>query len=235
LFLDTNREPEGKVLEQVFIGIAAALAMIFATLVAFYAQRKFGTFTFPVFAALVISYVFKDRIKELTRIYFVNRLKKVRFDHKTDIYSDERKKIGICKEAVDFIEESDLPHKINQMRKKEHIAEVENRWRGEKVLFYRKQVTLFSKRLESVYKEFNIEGVNDIIRFNVNRFLAKMDNPTRKLFTLRDGEVAETHGSRVYNMNLILKISRGEKEYFKRIRIVLNRDGIKRIEEIDLA
>lgn len=234
LFLDTSREPEGTFLEQFLISIAAGLSMVFATVTAFWAQKEFGNFTFPLFTLLVLSYIFKDRIKELTRTYFVKRLNKSRFDHKTDIYSDERRPIGRFKEAMNFIDESELPKKIKTIRKKDHIAEVENRWRGEKVIFYRKQVTLFSRRLENVYKDFNIEGVNDIVRFNINRFLTRMDNPSRKIYTLDDGEVCEITGNRVYHINLIIKISREEKVSYKRVRVTLTRRGIIRIKEIDL-
>lgn len=234
LFLDTRREKEGKLMEQTLLGFAAGLSMVFATLVAFFAQKHFGKFTMPVFAALVVSYIFKDRIKDLTRIYFLNKFSKSRFDHKTDIYGDSRKKIGTCKEAVSFVDENEIPRKIKTIRKRGPIAEVENRWRGEKVIFYRKQVTLYSKRLEHVYREFNIEGVNDIIRFNVQRFLAKMDNPSRKIYILKDNTVGEINANRVYHVNLVLTISREEKTFYKRVRLILNRDGISRIEEIDV-
>lgn len=232
LFLDAGREPEGRFLEQLLIGIAAGLSMVFATLVAFFAQKHFGNFTFPLFTLLVVSYIFKDRIKELARVYFVKKLNKSRFDHKTNIYSDERQKIGTCKEAVSFIEESELPGRIIAIRKRDHITEIENRWRGESVMVYSKQVTLFPRKMESVYKEFNIEGVNDIIRFNVNRFLLKMDNPLKKIYTLKDDKVCEINADRVYHLNLIIRIAMDEKTLYKRIRITFNRSGILRIEEV---
>ncbi len=234
LFLDTHKEAGGRFLEQLFIGIAAGLSMVFATLVAFFARIQFGNFTLPLFTLLVLSYIFKDRIKELSRTYFINKLSKTRFDHKTDIYSDEQRKIGVCKEAMSFSRESELPGKIKRIRKKDHMTEIENRWRDEKVIFYRKQVNLFSRRLKSVYKEFNIEGVNDILRFNVNRLLTRMDNPSRKIYTLKDDDVHILSADRVYHFNLIIKITMEKKTIYKRVRIVLSRSGIKRIEEIDI-
>lgn len=235
LFLDTRRESEGKFLEHLLFGIAAGLSMVFATLVAFIAHNQYGNFTFPVFVALVVSYIFKDRIKEFARLYFINKASKFRFDQKTSIYADDGPEIGICKEAVNFIKESELPNRIKSIRKRAAIADVDNQWRGEKVIYYRKRVTLFSKRMKKVYKEYNIEGVNDIIRFNIGRFLEKMDNPSRTIYTLKGDTVCEVPGDRVYYVNLIIKISRGEKTFFKRARLVLNRDGIKRIEEIDAS
>ena len=174
------------------------------------------------------------RRKDLSRIYFLNKFRQSRYDHKTDIFGDSRKKIGTCKEAVSFVEENEIPDKIKTIRGRGPIAEVENRWRGEKVIFYRKQVTLFSTQLEEAYHGFNIEGVNDIIRFNVQRFLTKMDNPFRKIYTLKDNAVGEINAIRVYHVNLVLMISREEKTFYKRVRLILNRDGISRIEEIDV-
>ncbi len=234
LFLDTHKEAEGRFLEQLFIGIAAGLSMVFATLVAFFAQIQFGNFTFPLFTLLVLSYVFKDRIKELSRTYFIKKLSKSSFDHKTNIYSDEQRKMGVCKESVSFVRESELPGKIKRIRKKDHMTEVENRWRDEKVIFYRKRINLFSRRLKSVYKEFNIEGVNDIMRFNINRFLTRMDNPSRKIYTLKGDEMNTLRGDRVYHFNLIMKIAMESETLYKRVRIILSRSGIKRIEEIDI-
>jgi hypothetical protein len=230
LFLDTHKEAEGRFLEQLIIGIAAGLSMVFATLVAFFAQIKFGNFTLPLFTFLVLGYIFKDRIKELSRTYFIKKLNKTRFDHKTNIYNDDRK-IGVCKEAVSFISESQLPEKIKRLRKKDHMTEIDNQWRDEKIIFYRKQVNLFSKSLKSVHKDFNIEGINDILRFNVNRFLTKMDNPSRKIYTLKDDDIHILSGDRVYHFNVIIKIAMEKKTVYQQVRIILSRNGIKRIDQ----
>jgi hypothetical protein len=235
LFLSTDIKPAGKFIEQSLVGIAAGLSMVFATVVAFLAQKKFGNLTFPLFAMLVVSYIFKDRIKELTRLYFLKKINKSLFDHKTGIFSDENQKIGVCKEAINFISENQLPDNIKTIRKKDHITEIENRWRGEEIILYRRQVHLYSRKLESVYKEFNIEGVNDIIRFNISRFLNKMDNPSKTIYTLKDDKVQIIDGKRIYHLNLIIKISREEKVQYQRVRLILSRNGIERIDQIEGA
>jgi len=233
LFLETARTTEGKFMDQVIMGMAAGMAMVFATLVAFFAQIKFGNLTMPLFALLVFSYIFKDRFKELARTYFVSKLRKFRFDLKTAIFSDERKKLGIFKDGVNFVDEAHLPETIVKTRKKEHITDVENRWRGEEVIYYKKHVTLYAKQLKKVFNEYDIEGVNDIIRFNVFRFLNKMDSPSKRVYSLENGHMNRMSCDRVYHMNLIIKISRDEKILLYRYRIILNRDGIKRIEKVN--
>ena len=233
LFLDTRTETEGRLIEQILYGLAAGLAMLFATLIAFYAQQHYGNLTFPLLAALVVSYIFKDRIKEITRIYLLHKLTKFLFDHKTNIYGGGKVKIGVCKEGFRFVADEDLPAKIRKIRKREHITDVENRWRGEKVIHYRKHVDLFSKRLKKASQDYEFEGVNDIFRFNVNRFLTKMDNPVKKIYNLIDNQVTGIPGNRVYHINLIQKVSGDNKVSYKRFRLILTRKGIKRIEQVE--
>jgi hypothetical protein len=233
LFLDTRRESEGKLIEQILYGLAAGLSMLLATLVAFYAQKYYGNLTFPLLAVLVVSYIFKDRLKEILRVYLIHKLTRFIFDHKTNIYGEEKLKIGICKEAFRFVRDEDLPAKIKKIRQREHITDVENSWRGEKVIYYRKQVKLFSQRLKQAYPDYEFDGVNDIFRFNVNRFLIKMDDPIKRIFSLKDNQVVSTSGNRVYHINLIQKISRDSKASYKRFRLVLTRKGIQRIEPVE--
>ena len=74
LFLDVKKRKDGVWVEQLLFSVAAGLSMIFATFIAFSFQQKYGSFTVPVFVALVISYMLKDRIKELARYYFAHKL-----------------------------------------------------------------------------------------------------------------------------------------------------------------
>ena len=90
LFLKASKKKDGVLVEQIYYSIAAGLSMIFATVVAFSFQKKYGNFTMPLFVALVVSHMLKDRIKELMRFYFAHRLGKNYFDRKTTISMNER-------------------------------------------------------------------------------------------------------------------------------------------------
>ena len=70
----------GKFLEQAIYSVAAGIAMVFATMVAFIGQSRYGGLSLPFFIALVISYMFKDRIKELLRLYLSVTLRKWLYD-----------------------------------------------------------------------------------------------------------------------------------------------------------
>jgi hypothetical protein len=87
LFLIGEKKKEGILVEQIYLSIAAGLSMVFATAVAFTFQLKYGSLTMPLFVALVVSYMLKDRIKELFRYYFASHLGHRYFDHKTGNFS----------------------------------------------------------------------------------------------------------------------------------------------------
>ncbi len=142
LFLDTKIRRDGVWLEQTLFGLAAGLAMVFATGAAFISQSVYGTLTAPFFMALVISYIFKDRIKDILRLYISRRVTRALFDHKTKIQSASRGVVGLCRESCEFVPERKIPAEIHSMRDRDHITEIENGWGGEQTLLYRKRVQL---------------------------------------------------------------------------------------------
>ena len=232
LFLDTRVKQEGRLLEQIVFSLAAGLAMIFAVGVTSFAQSAYADVSLPLVIVLVVSYMFKDRIKELTRGYLGGKLRYLLFDHKMNIYHSPKEILGWCKESVTFIKERNVPQQIMKIRDKDHITEIENGWSGEKVILYRKRIKLFRKSIERVHRDYPIESINDIMRLNIVKFLNKMDNPKKPVY-IYDGEnYQKMYGKRVYHMNMIMKYSMDKTVSYKRFRIVLSRSGIKRIEEV---
>jgi len=232
LFLNTQVRKEGEMLEQGIYALAAGIAMLFATLVALSFQYTFGTFTIPFVVAVVVGYIFKDRLKDWVRIYLAGKLHKLLYDRKTSIHSGQGEKIGWCKESVDFIRERHIPEMVMRLRNRDHITEIESDWQEEKTILYRKRVVLLRDRFMRTYGDLHLESINDIMRFNIQRLLANMDDPQKGLF-VRDGESYRSiRGERVYHLNMITRYSTAERSVYRRFRIILNRDGIKRIEEV---
>ena len=233
LFLNTRFKQEGELLEQIILALSAGIAMMFAVTATFFAQSVYLDVSLPLFVALVISYMFKDRIKDLTRGYLGNKLHNFLFDHKMHIYANPKEKLGWCKESVTFIKERKIPQQIMKLRNRDHITEIENDWIGEKTILYRKQIKLFHKKLEHVYHDYQVESINDIMRLNIAKFLSKMDNPKKPIYILDGDNYRKTHGKRVYHINMIMKYSiKNATIRYKRFRLVLSRSGIKRIEEV---
>jgi hypothetical protein len=232
LYLKTMTEKEGLFLEQLFFGIAAGLSMLFATSVAFYSQLRYGSIGATVFAILIVSYMFKDRIKEILRMYFSKKIQKRLFDHKITLFTAEKETIGWVKEVFFFTKEDKVPQEILQIRNKDHMTEIENGWMGEKIAVYLGDVNLFSRELIDLYKDYTMEGVNNIMRYDISRYLHKMDNPKKSLFLLQEQGHKEVYGKRVYHLNVVIKCTSKLGTDYKRYRIVINRDGIRRIEEV---
>ncbi len=231
LSLEADVEKEGTVLEHILFGIAAGIAMFFATAAAFWGQSVFGNFTLSFFVILVISYMFKDRIKEMLRETLKKSVFKYLFDYKHKLYIDEKYKVGIIRESFGFIKYGKLDKDIFSLRQKFRTLEFDNKFQKEKVILYRKKINLKSKFLKK-YEDERLNAISDIFRFDITRFLSKMDDPKKPLYTLTSNGYKKISGKRVYHLNLILRIVRNKDEQLKRFRLVLTKKGIDRIEPI---
>ena len=234
LFLATRTRSEGKFIEHGLFGIAAGISMLFATVVLFLSQSIYGPLTLQVFLALVIGYMFKDRIKELLRVYFSKKVSGLLFDHRTRIYSSPHNPIGHCRESFDFVEEDKVPARIMKIRNRDPITEIANNWVSENVLRYRKRIKLSSRAITAAFRDIDTDGITDIIRFNVAEFTRRMGNPRKELFVLESDDYRKVKAERVYHLNMILRYGDDDWECYKHFRIVLNRRKIKRIETVSV-
>ncbi len=232
LFLKTFTQTEGRVIEQILMGLAAGMAMAFATGMLFLSRRVFSDLTLSLFIVLVVSYIFKDRLKELSKIYMVGFLKKYTYDYKT-ILMTNLTRIGFCRETFTFLKEKNLPAEIVKIRNKDYLSELDNGYVGENVIYSKKYIKIQSSECRRIYADFQVDGIHDIIRFNIRHFLDKMDNPESLLY-LPDGPggFKMVPGLCTYHINIILKYGMGDQKEYHKFRLVLNRDGIKRIIEI---
>lgn len=205
--------------------------MIFATVISFFATQRFGNFTTDLFIILVFSYIFKDRIKDVMRYYFSSKLGKRYYDSKLKL-SIRKQEIGWIKEAFDFVEEEKLPEEVRSIRSRSPLVEAENQVYDEKIILYRKWVTLSRDDLEK-YKEYRLSGINDITRFNLLNFTQKMDNPYIPLY-LPDEEngFMTIEGKKRYSLYFIIQCQSEQDTYYKKYRVLFNRDGISDVSEL---
>ena len=223
LYLRAPKRRDGVIVEQLYFSIAAGLAMLFATVVSFAFQKKFGSLTLPLFIALIISYMLKDRIKELMRYYFAHRVGSKYFDNKAKIIHKDTE-LGWLKEGVDFIEPEKVPADVMTLRNSSHLTEVESgNVTAEKIILYRKSVHIDRDKLQA-NSEYSFSGINDIIRLNVTNFIKKMDDPSVLMRTLDDdGSIQTVDCDRDYYLNLVLQYQYDNTAEFKRFRIDLSR------------
>ena len=231
LYLNIDKRKDGVLMEQLLFSLAAGLSMIFATAIAFSFQQRYGSFTMPLFVALVVSYMLKDRIKEMTRYYFAHKMGTRYFDHKATMHINETP-IGWARESMDFVNEAQLPPEVEKVRDRTTLIEAHNRANSEKVLLYRLRMQLDPVKLNT-NSEFETKGVNSIIRFNFSEFIRNMDNPQFDLYypNAEDGfELIE--GQKLYYINLVIEKQNGSQNEAHRYRIAINRNGIKRIRKL---
>ncbi len=230
LFLSIDKRKSGVLKEQIWYSIAAGLAMVFATAVSFAFQQKYGNFTMPLFVALVVSYMLKDRIKELVRSVFSSNRKLKYFDNKT-LFSVKDSVVGRSREGFDIIPQAEVPQEILRMRNRSLILDVENSINQEDVLFYRNLIELDANKLAAT-SEYKTSGINEILFLNLSSFIKKMDNPHYVHNICSDSGVEEIVVDKVYYLNFIFQISYGNNTLRQRYRVTMNRNGIVELETL---
>lgn len=237
LYLSTAVSREGTTLEHILFAIAAGISMVFATVVAFYFQQQYGNFTFAFFIALVVGYMFKDRIKESGRLVFSRYLQNKLYDRRIIIKTQDGKhKLGILREKVTFVNEADVPRPVLRARNRDKFTEMDNDWQGERIIRYTKEIRLFTNTFKKVFADApEITGINDIMRYDIRAYLKKMGEPVQVRTSLEDGQLMTVACHKVYHLNIISRyrsIVPVKEKMHRRVRLILNRQGIKRIEHV---
>ena len=239
LYLKTELD-ESQTATQVLFGLAAGLAMLFAVLATIYAQNRYTMNSVPFVLVIVGSYVFKDRIKDWLKLLFSRNLTRWFSDREIKILDPENlKKIGVLKEAFAFIAEAAVPPDIARLRKIDNITSIDEDGKPERVFKYKKDIILYPKRILETHGRR--KDLNDIMRFNIKDFITQADD-SRVDYPHIDpdtGRILTVPCARVYHVNLIIKYiyadAQGqEKINYDRIRIVLNKEGLVRLEEVKL-
>jgi len=233
-FLNQEIRKDGAVFEQSILALAAGLAMVFSTGIAFYYQQVYGNFTIPFFIALVVSYMLKDRIKGLISLLFVSKSSSFFYDFKIKITNALNKKIGLIKENFSFVSLKKLGPKVKKHRLQDLVVGLSERSLNEQVIQYKKKIIIYPKKFGNDLPDENIIGLTDITRLNFHRFIQYMDDPKKDYILVKKGEVYNKVTNKVYHINIIQKHYTEEGIDFSRYRVILNRNGIRRIEKVAL-
>lgn len=227
LYLYQNRKEDGAGVKEFYYAMAAGISMIFTTVIIFVTQQKYGNFTTSFFVALVVSYMFKDRIKEAYRNHFDKKIELSTYDFKEKIYDTEEKSLfAFIKEKMRFINKDKLSKEIVETRLKGVPNRLSTWFLGEDVFKYTKNIVLHNKNIQSHYNN-KVVGIHNIMRFDISKFLKKMDMSEVPLYRISDGSL---YGSKVYHVNIVVEFKVEEKTSYHKARLILDKSGIKRIE-----
>ena len=224
LFLKVNTTQDGKAVKQVSFSLAAGLAMMVYLLVTMPFQKYLGNYPSLIFFILVLFYILKDRIKELTRWLFAYQLKDKYYDNKT-VVSIKSRQVGWLKEGMDFISDEKVPEEVLKMRARNKL-EADNKLLEEKIILYRKRVEIDNAVLRNQY-DYEFKGINDIIRYHINYLTKKMDNPESAIDCLDEQRQVQTiKAERVYALHFVMQFKWDNQVEYKVFHVMANRNGI---------
>lgn len=236
LFLEFERHREGRRVGHLVAGVAAAVAMLFATVAAIWSERVYGLNSLPFVVAVVIGYVFKDRIKEWLRTWFSTKLTGFLSDYSLTICDPAHDvQLGRCRESFGYLAPTRVPAEILQYRHADANDVLEPYTKREVVMRYVKNITIRGRRIKHVHGR--LHDINDIIRFNVSNFLLRMDDPVRKIETYdrKTNQVTLVTCPKRYHLNVVLVLRAADRAVsVERFRVILDKSGITKLQRVRL-
>jgi hypothetical protein len=233
LFLAIRRGQARRTWQELLFAIAAGIAMAFATVIAFWAQSVHGAIGLQLFLILVVAYMFKDRIKEGARGIFSRWLERGFYDRKIVIDDPAGGTLGLCREKIHYSDKTQVPADVIELRSRgmdpaTRLATLEL---DETIIHYKKEVKLSSQRLE------DHSGLTDIVRFHIARLLHDMDEPDQEIEYIDEATQAlgPVRAAKTYHVDIVFRFTkgRGEPPQNTLMRLILDRNGIRRIERTD--
>ncbi|TFG02028.1 MAG: hypothetical protein EU539_13450 [Promethearchaeota archaeon] len=240
LYLEKKKkDPKSRSLEFLY-SFAAGIAMFFSLFLTVLLLAAYDVNSIPFIILAIVIYIFKDRLKDIFRGYSQKAVGLVFPDQRVDIVDNfYQKTIGESREKVRFIEWGDIPDEILRVRRSSNKSPLEEAGKPEVVISYLQKITLLNEKIDEIHTRK--KDLSNIIRFNIQDFLKYADDPIQHelLWNDKTAEVEEVPISKVYHLNIVLKLSsyKGKnikRLFFKKFRVVLDQKGIKRIEEPDI-
>lgn len=232
-YMSVLRSKIGSHIGHLLAGIAAAAAMLFAVAAMFLAERLFASFTLPWAILIVVSYIFKDRIKEVFRGVLMQWLPRLVADERVRLIDPSTgASAGQTRSRVRFLQPAGLPEETRRLWQRNRTTF----WRmlpPDFVIHFHNTIDIANRAL--LKSHLRLEGVNSIMRLRLDTLREQMDDPVNTVHFIEDGQPASLEAKRVYHLYLIISLTqRGEPDnaQLHQVRVVMNRDGIVRIEPL---
>lgn len=205
----------------------------------------------PLVGIAVVVYVFKDRIKDLSKEFLYSRLSSFFPDLRTELVYRTfsslgerwRVHLGQTTEVVRMTKWDKLTSAVKDLRNHKRLASFIGMDMGELIF----EVNRTFKTGDGDYQKAAIMGLRDSFRFDIDHLLSRLRNPKKRLllYDLESGG-ERVKAQRTYHVNVIIearvrsaknavrnaKKSNLAPNLFLKLRLVLNKDGLVRVEEI---
>lgn len=235
LFLNIHSHSGPTLLVHSLYGLAAALSMVFATVVAFVWQEEYGALSYNLFIALVIAYIFKDRIKAVLQVELSERFKRWIPDRRLEILRDGVHKVGSCKESFSFFGVRHLPESIRNLRQKVQSAKGIYNWRFENILLYKKEMTVHTD--PELFTDARY-AILDTTWFNLSPLLDFIDANRDRLPVAPSAVEPPEWADKYYHVYLVRSLTvfdaKGRKSSSRDevTRIAIDHEGIRSLETV---
>lgn len=237
LLLNSNRLSLEEKHGDISGSLAAGIAMLVYMTLFVWKSPDFVINSAPFVLLAVFFYILKDRLKEgLKKLYYRQAFRWFP-DYSTEIKDREGHIIGKLNENFLFIKENKVPAEVLNIRNKDFHDELPALKRLETIMHYKREVILY-KNLAMIGKRRR--EITTIFRFNIHRFLEKASNALQPNIILEKNslEIIERLLPKVYHINIIiinsyLKSNTETTTEIKKFRVIVDKFGIKRVEQIN--
>jgi hypothetical protein len=218
---------------QALYAVAAGIAMLAALGVTFLAGTYFSQYSLPWLLLAVVAYMLKDRIKDGVRSVFLRFVPALVADEKRILRDPAlHGRVGDTRARVRFLSAGETPRAVRERRERGRSL-FRSFLPGESVIHFHKRTRLCAARLLRHHERLG--AVLEILRLHIGAWLVMMDDPVREVHHVEDGTRREVPTPWVYHVNAVVRYAReGDPEApaWARVRFVVNRDGVVRIDRI---
>ena len=221
---------------QVSAGVAAAIAMTFATIASIYAENFYMKNSMQWALIVIIAYVFKDRIKEWLRILLSRFIPRLMAE---EMYTFKSPRRGIslakCRNFVRFYTPDNIKEEIILKRKKDNNPFYDLLPEEQILCFTRDiQICPYPKRKDEEDIQPWVKKLAIVDKINISDFLTEMEDVSAVHYYSSLDQIYSTEIIKNYNIHLIIDshdFSTDQSE-LSHYLVLINKDGIVRIEQV---
>jgi hypothetical protein len=200
--------------------------------------KLYTTHLFIAMSIFAVTYVAKDRIKELLRESLWARISRYFPDNKLIIHDPTKSiDVGKCHERVVYMPKAGVPSDVLKVRNTQHAIDLDSE-RKESVILYQNDLKLFARAILTEHQRRT--DIKHILRFSVEDLLGRLDNPTARVqfYDPQSRIFCRLRAPKLYHVNVIFRLThwddanRKEPASYHRIRVILDKNGINRIDTV---
>ncbi len=216
-----------------FHAVAAGVAMAFAVIVALTVGNPTSTDHLWIWGlAMVVAYMFKDRIKFVLQELFAREIATRLPDRRWKVQDPTtRAELAAVTEKARFISHADVPPAAAELRSLAYRDTLQELTRPEHVLRHRKVMKLHLDAMQAV--DLRLTSLTEVFRLDLARWLTHTDDAKRTV-TLVDpdrGELFTTKLPRSYDVVVVYRVTDSPEDDagWQVAQVVVSRSGIQRV------